>query len=32
VTTLSMLGIWGAIIAGTVLIALGVLSLLRSIR
>jgi len=32
VTTLSMLGIWGAIIAGTVLIALAVLSMLGSIR
>jgi uncharacterized membrane protein len=32
VTTLSLLGIWGAIIAGIALVALGILSLRRTIR
>lgn len=32
VTTLSLLGIWGAIIAGIALMALGILSLRRSVR
>jgi uncharacterized membrane protein len=32
VTTLSLLGIWGAIIAGIAVITLGILSLLRSVR
>jgi uncharacterized membrane protein len=32
VTTLSMLGIWGAILAGAALITLGILSLLHSIQ
>lgn len=32
VTTLSLLGIWGAIIAGIALIALGIFSLLRNVR
>ncbi len=32
VTTLSLLGIWGAVIAGAVLLSLGVLFLLKSVR
>lgn len=32
VTTLSLLGIWGAIIAGAALVTLGILSLKRSVR